>query len=289
MKKIYDIDISPIEIKQINNTIYKVFFRENIESLNTDKVSCDEYTILTENSTPEETETIEAFVEANKEILLSSAIEQDKIKSNQNKIEDMQTGLTNTDYKVLKNLENFMIGIPFEQDLSSICANRQLMRDSINNIQQDISDDDDLLSQAKQRKINEISLTSQSMIINGVEFNGKRYRLNTTDQINMSALSAMAQMGNKVPYHADGEICRVFEPEEMIQLAQTATNWIVYHTTYFNLLKHQILEYNNLEDVEKVYYGTKLKDEYQQIINTIISNGSTTTDTTESGGGTLNE
>lgn len=289
MKKIYDIDISPIEIKQINNTIYKVFFRENIESLNTDKVSCDEYTILTENSTPEETETIEAFVEANKEILLSSAIEQDKIKSNQNKIEDMQTGLTNTDYKVLKNLENFMIGIPFEQDLSSICANRQLMRDSINNIQQDISDDNDLLSQAKQRKINEISLTSQSMIINGVEFNGKRYRLNTTDQINMSALSAMAQMGNKVPYHADGEICRIFEPEEMVQLAQTATNWIVYHTTYFNLLKHQILEYDNLEDVEKVYYGTKLKDEYQQIINTIISNGSTTTDTTESGGGTLNE
>lgn len=289
MKKIYDIGISPVEIKQINNTIYKVFFRENIKSLNTDKVSCDEYTILTENSTPEETETIEAFVEANKEILLSSAIEQDKIKSNQNKIEDMQTGLTNTDYKVLKNLENFMIGIPFEQDLSSICANRQLMRDSINNIQQDISDDDDLLSQAKQRKINEISLTSQSMIINGVEFNGKRYRLNTTDQINMSALSSMAQIGNKVPYHADGEICRVFEPEEMIQLAQTATNWIVYHTTYFNLLKHQILEYDNLEDVEKVYYGTKLKDEYQQIINTIISNGSTTTDTTESGGGTLNE
>lgn len=287
MKKIYDIDISPIEIKQINNTIYKVFFRENIESLNTDKVSCDEYTILTENSTPEETETIEAFVEANKEVLLSSAIEQDKIKSNQNKIEDMQTGLNNTDYKVLKNLENFMIGIPFEQDLSSICSSRQLMRDSINNIQQDISDDDDLLSQAKQRKINEISLTSQSMIINGVEFNGKRYRLNTTDQINMSALSAMAQMGNKVPYHADGEICRIFEPEEMVQLAQTATSWIVYHTTYFNLLKHQILEYDNLEDVEKVYYGIKLKDEYQQIINTIVSSGSAT-DTTESGGDTSN-
>lgn len=288
MKKIYDIGISPVEIKQINDIMYKVFFRENIESLNTDKVNCDEYTILTENSTPEETETIEAFVEANKEVLLSSAIEQDKIKSNQNKIEDMQTGLTNTDYKVLKNLENFMIGIPFEQDLSSICASRQLMRDSINNIQQDISDDDDLLSQAKQRKINEVSLTSQSMIINGVEFNGKRYRLNTTDQINMSALSAMAQMGNKVPYHADGEICRIFEPEEMVQLAQTATSWIVYHTTYFNLLKHQILEYDNLEDVEKVYYGIKLKDEYQQIINTIVSSGSTT-DTTESGGDTSNE
>lgn len=254
--------------------------------MSSNKVTCDEYITFIENTSEK---SIEDYVNDNKDILLENAINQDKIKADQNKIEDMQTGLNNTDYKVLKNLENFMIGIPFEKDLASTCANRQLMRDSINNIQQDISDDNDLLSQAKQRKINEISLTSQSMIINGVEFNGKRYRLNTTDQINMSALSAMAQMGNKVPYHADGEICRVFEPEEMVQLAQTATNWIVYHTTYFNLLKHQILEYDNLEDVEKVYYGTKLKDEYQQIINTIISNGSTTTDTTESGGGTLNE
>ena len=273
MKKIYDVGISPIEIEQINSSIYKVQFRENITELSSNKVTCDEYITFIENTSEK---SIEEYVNDNKDILLENAINQDKIKADQNKIEDMQTGLNNTDYKVLKNLENFMIGIPFEKDLASTCANRQLMRDSINNIQQDISDDDDLLSQAKQRKINEISLTSQSMIINGVEFNGKRYRLNTTDQINMSALSAMAQMGNKVPYHADGEICRIFEPEEMIQLAQTATNWIVYHTTYFNLLKHQILEYDNLEDVEKVYYGIKLKEEYQQIINTIVSSGGET-------------
>lgn len=273
MKKIYDVGISPIEIEQINSSIYKVYFRENITELSSNKVACDEYITFIENISEK---SIEDYVNDNKDILLENAINQDKIKADQNKIEDMQTGLNNTDYKVLKNLENFMIGIPFEKDLASTCANRQLMRDSINNIQQDISDDSDLLSQAKQRKINEISLTSQSMIINGVEFNGKRYRLNTTDQINMSALSAMAQMGNKVPYHADGEICRVFEPEEMIQLAQTATNWIVYHTTYFNLLKHQILEYDNLEDVEKVYYGIKLKEEYQQIINTIVSSGGET-------------
>lgn len=273
MKKIYDVGISPIEIEQINSNIYKVYFRENIAELSSNKVTCDEYITFAENTSEK---FIEDYINDNKDVLLENAINQDKIKTNQNKIEDMQTGLDNTDYKVLKNLENFMIGIPFEQDLASTCANRQLMRDSINNIQQDISDDSDLLSQAKQRKINEISLASQSTIINGVEFNGKRYRLNTTDQINISALSVMAQAGNKVPYHADGEICRVFEPEEMIQLAQTATSWIVYHTTYFNLLKHQILEYGNMEDVEKVYYGTELKEEYQQIINTIVSSGGET-------------
>ena len=147
MKRIYNNDISPIEITKVTETIYKISFRENITAITASKVSCDEYEIFTENSTPEET--INKFVETNKEILLESAIAQDKIKENQNKIEDMQTSLNNTDYKVLKNLENFMIGIPFESDLSSICANRQLMRDSINNIQQDISDDNDLLTQAK--------------------------------------------------------------------------------------------------------------------------------------------
>ena len=133
--------------------------------------------------------------------------------------------------------------------------------------------------------INEISLTSQSMIINGIEYGGKRYRLNTTDQINISALSAMAQLGNKVPYHADGEICRIFEPEEMLALTKAATSWVVYHTTYFNLLKHQILEYDNIDDVNKVYYGIELKDEYQKIINTIVSSNSKATTT----GGDTNE
>ena len=266
----------------INSNIYKVYFRENITELSSNKVTCDEYITFIENTSEK---SIEDYVNDNKDILFENAINQDKIKADQNKIEDMQTGLNNTDYKVLKNLENFMIGIPFEQDLASTCANRQLMRDSINNIQQDISDDDDLLSQAKQRKINEISLTSQSMIINGIEYGGKRYRLNTTDQINISALSAMAQLGNKVPYHADGEICRIFEPEEMLALTKTATSWVVYHTTYFNLLKHQILEYDNIDDVNKVYYGIELKDEYQKIINTIVSSNSKATTT----GGDTNE
>ena len=272
MKRVYDNDISPIDIEKVSESIYKIIFRENIKSLSSTKITCDEYTVFTENSSDK---TIDEFVKENKSVLLDTAIAQDEIKANENKINNMKTSLTNTDYKVLKNLENFIIGIPFESDLSSVCSNRQYMRDSINNIQTDNFDKDDLLSQTKQRKINEISLISQSTIINGVEFNGKHYRLNTTDQINISALNMMAQMGNKVPYHADGEVCRIFEPEEMIELAKASTSWIVYHTTYFNLLKHQILDYTTIEEVESVYYGTPLKKEYQQIIDTIINGGVT--------------
>ena len=43
MKKIYDVGISPIEIEQINSNIYKVYFRENIAELSSNKVACDEY------------------------------------------------------------------------------------------------------------------------------------------------------------------------------------------------------------------------------------------------------
>ena len=272
MKRVYDNDISPIDIEKVSESIYKIIFRENTKSLSSTKITCDEYTVFTENSSDK---TIDEFVKENKSVLLDTAIAQDGIKANENKINNMKTSLTNTDYKVLKNLENFIIGIPFESDLSSVCSNRQYMRDSINNIQTDNFDKDDLLSQTKQRKINEISLISQSTIINGVEFNGKHYRLNTTDQINISALNMMAQMGNKVPYHADGEVCRIFEPEEMIELAKASTSWIVYHTTYFNLLKHQILDYTTIEELESVYYGNPLKKEYQQIIDTIINGGVT--------------
>ena len=60
-----------------------------------------------------------------------------------------------------------------------------------------------------------------------------------------------------------------------IELAKASTSWIVYHTTYFNLLKHQILDYTTIEEVESVYYGTPLKKEYQQIIDTIINGGVT--------------
>ena len=268
MRKVYDVGISSTQIDKINDTIYKVYFRENIEILSNDKVICDEYYIFIENSS---SNTIEEFIDINKDTLLESAIAQDKIKTDKEKIDTMKSGLTNTDYKVLKNLENFIIGIPFESNLSSVCANRQLIRDSINNIESDNFDEKDLLTQAKQRKINEISLVSQSMIINGIEFDGKRYRLNTTDQINISSLNLMAQIGNKVPYHADGEVCRIFEPEEMIELAKNATAWIIYHNTYFNLLKHQVLDYTTIEEVESVYYGIQLKEEYQQIINVIVS------------------
>ena len=56
----------------------------------------------------------------------------------------------------------------------------------------------------------------------------------------------------------------------MIGLVQANIHQIIYHTIYFNLLKHQILEIETEEEIEFVKYGMKLKEEYQSILNTIF-------------------
>ena len=66
MKKIYDVGISPIEIEQINSSIYKVYFRENITELSSNKVTCDEYITFIENTSEK---SIEDYVNDNKDIL----------------------------------------------------------------------------------------------------------------------------------------------------------------------------------------------------------------------------
>ena len=55
----------------------------------------------------------------------------------------------------------------------------------------------------------------------------------------------------------------------MIGLVQANIQWIIYHTIYFNLLKHQILEMETGK-IEVVKHGMKLKEEYQSILNTIF-------------------
>ena len=133
-----------------------------------------------------------------------------------------------------------------------------------------IQSEENELQQLKARKINEICAMCQTTITNGIDYSGEHYRLNTTDQINLTSLYTLAQKGQSVPYHADGKVCRIFSAEEMIGLVEKSMQWTIYHTTYFNLLKHQIIDMETKEEVENVVYGMKLNEEYQQVLNSII-------------------
>lgn len=268
MLKYYSTEPSQYSYEEQGSYYYKIFLRENISATDS-QYSCNEYSINVLKQ-----DDIESYLTDNFSILLENAKlnEQNRILSE--KINTLEKQLTNSDYQIIKCTENYMLGSVLPYDFSKLLYDRQKIRDEINNLQDTESLTQDLLSEEKERKIKEMSAASQTTITNGIDFNEKHYRLNTTDQINLTSLYALALNGNSVPYHADGEVCSIYTAEEMVNLATTATQFIIYHTTYFNLLKHQILSMESIDEVQAVSYGMTLNDEYQTVLNSITSQNS---------------
>lgn len=253
----------------LKDNIYKLFFRTDIRFDEGKKIyEFNEYTLITELSSDD----IEADINANydKYISLAKLVYDEHEK--ETKIHLSEKELALSDYKVLKTLENYSLGLPLPYDYSELISKRQELRDIINNLQGSGTDlsEDVVLDQCRLRKITEMCAICQTTITNGIDYNDEHYRLNTTDQINLTSLYTLAQTGRSVPYHADGKVCRMFAPEEFIPLVQQGIQWVTYHTTYYNLLKNQIANMESIEDIQAVTYGMELKPEYQAIINAIV-------------------
>lgn len=251
-----------------SNLYNRVNFYENIVTLEDGCYSYDTYsTNVPKDIDLEDLENYSFYLGAAK-------VEESNSLSKQ-KIRELKNKLDSSDYQVIKCTENFMLGSVLPYDFSQLLAERSSIRDKINGLENNEEATEEeiaaiLLEAEKNRKIMEMSAVCQTTITNGIDYNEEHYRLNTTDQINLTSLYALAQAGQSVPYHADGQVCRIYSAEEMIGLVQAGTQWIMYHTTYFNLLKHQILEIESVEEIEVVEYGMELKEEYQSILNSIL-------------------
>lgn len=259
--------IKPEEIKYelIFSNVYKIYFRNNIVEHET-YFSYNEYYLITEINGLD----IEQEIKDNYNSFFEIAKANEEERKKEMNINNLKHSLENTDYKTIKSLESYVLGLPLSYDYSELISKRQAIRDEINNIEMNIQSEENELQQLKARKINEICAMCQTTITNGIDYNNEHYRLNTTDQINLTSLYALAQKGQSVPYHADGKVCRIFSSEEMIGLVEKSMQWIIYHTTYFNLLKHQIIDMETKEEVENAVYGMELNEEYQQVLNSII-------------------
>jgi hypothetical protein len=127
------------------------------------------------------------------------------------------------------------------------------------------------IEELKENKKQEINQACSSLIYSGYDYNGEHYDLSDEDQINMLAWSSVAQQGNSVPYHSSGNPCRTYTSEEFLSLVAAITSFKTYNLTYCNLLKQQVDEMTNSEEVKVVVYGvTKLNEKYQEIMNTIL-------------------
>ena len=127
------------------------------------------------------------------------------------------------------------------------------------------------IEELKANKKQEINQACSSLIYSGYDYNGEHYDLSDEDQINMLAWSSVAQQGSSVPYHSSGNPCRTYTSEEFLNLVAAITSFKTYNLTYCNLLKQQVDEMTNSEEVKAVTYGTtELNEKYQEIMNTIL-------------------
>lgn len=119
----------------------------------------------------------------------------------------------------------------------------------------------------RQSKITEMSYICHTTIEAGFDLGirGEMYHfsLDTQDQLNLISLSALAQTEELIPYHADGEEVIFYTAEEINQIVNTATQFKIYHTTYYNALKTYINALENIEDISAITYGTSIPEEYK--------------------------
>lgn len=130
------------------------------------------------------------------------------------------------------------------------------------------------------QKKSELSAECEKVIVAGVDVNDAHYSLTIEDQANILAWMSVAQTGKSVPYHQDGQPCRIFTPEEFLEVANAAVVHKTHHTTYCNLLMRQVEDMTNADDVKAVKYGiTELTGDYAAQYNLIMSSLSNENDT----------
>ena len=129
--------------------------------------------------------------------------------------------------------------------------------------------EDITVAYAKKLKLKDMSNTCNNIIFAGIDVvlsdeETHHFSLTEYDQLNLFKLETLARSGQEVlPYHEDGELCKFYPTADIITIANAATQYITYHTTYFNSLKAYINSLRSLNTISKVTYGMDIPEKYQ--------------------------
>jgi len=121
--------------------------------------------------------------------------------------------------------------------------------------------DESILNDIREKKIEEMSKICNQTIVNGVTVtfsdNKKHhFRLTIEDQINLISLKSLIESGSKeVVYHETDSLCKSYKAKDILLLIKTADEHKIYHTTYFNKLKHYIKSLYDIEKINSIEYG----------------------------------
>ena len=99
----------------------------------------------------------------------------------------------------------------------------------------------------------------------------EHFSLQETDQINLTtAVTAVQQGAAGYPYHADGELCRMFTAAEIGAVGQASIAHKLYHTTYCNHLFAWIRRASAAE-LSGITYGAELPEDLAASMQALLT------------------
>jgi|GEM_PF-1658645 hypothetical protein len=116
-------------------------------------------------------------------------------------------------------------------------------------------------------KLAEISGTANAVIVGGCTValpSGvtEHFSLTETDQINLSAaFTAVEQGAPGYPYHADGQLCRLYPAADIAAIGAAVTAHKMYHTTYCNHMLVWTRRAETPEELAAIQYGAELPED----------------------------
>jgi len=99
------------------------------------------------------------------------------------------------------------------------------------------------------------------------------FSLEETDQINLTtAFNAVQNGAEGYPYHADGQLCRVYPAADIVAISEAATAHKLYHTTYCNHMMAWARRAETVEELEGIVYGAELPEDLAANMAEILTN-----------------
>lgn len=127
-------------------------------------------------------------------------------------------------------------------------------------------------------KLSDLSAAGNAAIVAGVDVTlpstgeVEHFSLHETDQINLStAMAAVEQGAAGYPYHADGQLCRLYPAADILAISDAAIRHKLYHTTYCNHLLVWARRAEMVEELEGITYGAELPEDLEANLAAVLA------------------
>ena len=172
------------------------------------------------------------------------------------------------------NVKGFVIPVIENGEVVSLEVNQEALDAYEASNQPDIS-------ALREDKTAELSEACHAAIVAGVDVtlsdgSTGHFALEETDQINLTtAFNAVQTGASGYPYHADGQLCKMYPAADIIAISEAATAHKLYHTTYSNHLMARARRAETVDELAGITYGAELPEDLAANMAEVMSNAAT--------------